>query len=232
MIRHTVAVVLPALNEAGCVESVVRDFVREGARVVVVDNGSTDETGKTAERAGAEVVYETRRGYGSACLAGLSHLTSQPPGIVVFADCDGTLDPQDIHNLIKPIESGNADLVLGRRARVEHGAMPISQTFGNALTCFLLRVLYGLAIRDIPPYRAGRWSFLERLKLSEKTYGFPIETVALAARMCGRVEEVDVAYRVRAWGESKVAGSLSTAVQAGMTMIALVIALRFRKRPF
>jgi glycosyltransferase involved in cell wall biosynthesis len=230
MSRETVAVVLPALNEAACVEPVVHGFIREGARVIVVDNGSTDGTAQAAQRAGAEVVYENVRGYGSACLAGLSHLISQPPQIVVFADCDGTLDPQEIHNLIKPIESGHADLVLGRRARVERGALPIYQTFGNALACFLLHIFYGLTISDIPPYRASRWSLLQRLALSERNYGFPIETVALAARGGGRIEKVDVAYRLRAAGESKVTGSLSTALRAGVTMIALVLALRFRKQ--
>jgi glycosyltransferase involved in cell wall biosynthesis len=230
MNEGSVAVVLPALNEAGCVEAVVRGFMREGARVIVVDNGSTDGTGQAAKLAGAEVVYENERGYGSACLAGLSHLTAQPPHIVVFADCDGTLDPQEIHNLTKPIESGDADLVLGRRVRVERGALPVHQTVGNAFTCFLLHIFYGLTISDIPPYRASRWSFLERLGLSERNYGFPIETVALAARVGGRIEEVDVAYRLRASGESKVAGSLSTALRAGATMVGLVLALRFRKQ--
>ncbi len=114
MTGHQVAVILPALNEAQAVEAVVEGFLREGMRVIVVDNGSTDGTGPTAARAGAEVVYEKTRGYGSACLAGLSYLTPHSPSIVVFADCDGTLDPHDIRRLIAPIESGAADVVLGR----------------------------------------------------------------------------------------------------------------------
>jgi glycosyltransferase involved in cell wall biosynthesis len=231
MNRSTVAVILPALNEISCVEKVVEAFLREGTRVIVVDNGSNDGTGQAAQRAGAEVVYEKIRGYGSACLAGLSYLTSHPPQIVVFADCDGTLDPHDIRNLIAPIASGDADLVLGRRARVERGALPTHQKLGNTMACFLLQTFYGLAIRDIPPYRAGRWAFVTELGLSEKTYGLPIETVALAARRGGIVKEVEVTYRSRTTGRSKVAGSLSASMLAGVTMITLLITLRFRRQP-
>jgi len=101
-----VAVILPALNEIECVKQTVEGFLREGTRVVLVDNGSTDGTGEAAEKLGAEVVYESKRGYGNACLAGLSHVTSQPPSIVVFADCDGTQDSEEIEKLTAPVEAG------------------------------------------------------------------------------------------------------------------------------
>jgi len=229
MIEQEVAVILPALNEAGCVEAVVHGFLSEGVRVIVVDNGSTDGTQQIANRAGAEVVSEKLRGYGIACLTGLSYLKSKPPSIVVFADCDGTLNPHEIHRLIAPIQSGKADLVLGRRVRVEKGAMPPHQKLGNRVACILLGALYGLSVNDIPPYRALRWSFLDRLTLSEKTYGFPVETVAVAARLGCRIAEVDVDYRARLGGKSKVAGSIMASVRAGSTMVALLISIRFRR---
>lgn len=228
MNRNTVAVILPALNEVSCVRRVVEDFLHEGTRVVVVDNGSTDGTGRVAEKAGAEVVYEEAEGYGNACLAGLSYLSTTPPEIVVFADCDGTLDANDLWRLVDPINSGDADLVLGRRARVERGSLPMHQRFGNTIACFLFGILYGLSIRDIPPYRAANWSFMERLGLSQRTCGLPVETVALTALRNGRIKEVDVSYRVRIGGRSKVAGSFSGAIKAGGTMLSLLIGLWFR----
>jgi glycosyltransferase involved in cell wall biosynthesis len=224
-----VAVILPALNEIECVKQTVAGFLREGTRVVLVDNGSTDGTGEAAEKAGAEVVYENKRGYGNACLAGLSHLTSRPPSIVVFADCDGTQDSEEIENLVAPVESGKADLVLGRRVPVEQGALAIHQKIGNGVVSFMLRRLYGLAVRDISPYRAVRWSFIRQLRLSERTYGFPIEMVVLAARKGGRVEEVDITYRRRAGGRSKVAGSLTASLRAGGIMITVLISFWYRR---
>ena len=225
-----VAVILPALNEIGCVEQVVDGFLHEGTRVILVDNGSSDGTAQAAQKAGAEVVYESKRGYGNACLAGLSYLTGRPPSIVVFADCDGTLESAEIRNMIAPVESGNVDLVLGRRVRIERGALPIHQKVGNVVACFILQWFYGLTIRDIPPYRAARWSFLRQLNLSEKTYGFPVETVALAARKGGRIAEVDVTYRRRLGGRSKVAGSLTASLRAGMSMFTVLISLRYGRR--
>jgi glycosyltransferase involved in cell wall biosynthesis len=230
MIGREVAVILPALNEESSVATVVSGFRSEGARVLVVDNGSTDGTVRAALHAGAEVVREKKQGYGNACLKGISYLESRPPEIAVFADCDGTLEPHDLGNLISPIEIGTADLVLGRRVHVEKGALPMHQRFGNAIALVMLRVLYGLAVSDIPPYRAVRWSFLSQLGLSERTYGLPIETVASAARRNGRVEEVGVTYRRRLGGESKVAGSLRTSIRAGWSMLSLLVVLRFRKR--
>ncbi len=225
-----VAVILPALNEIECVKQVVDGFLREGTRVVVVDNGSSDGTAQAAEKAGAEVVYENKRGYGSACLAGLSYLTARPPSIVVFADCDGAQESAEIRNIIAPIESGTADFVLGRRVPVERGALSIHQRAGNAFVCFILQRLYGLTVKDISPYRAVRWSFIKQLRLSEKTYGFPIEMVVLAVRKGGRVEEVDATYRRRAGGRSKVTGSLTASLHAGVTMITVLISLRYGRK--
>jgi len=148
---------------------------------------------------------------------------------VVFADCDGTLDPLELFDLIAPIERGNADLVLGRRIRAERGALPLHQRLGNFAACFLLRVLYGVVVNDIPPYRAMRWTFITRLGLSDRTYGFPIETLALTAKNGGKVVEVNVSYRCRFSGESKVTGSLSATLRAALKMMIVPIRLRFRR---
>lgn len=222
--------ILPALNEVECVKQVVEGFLREGTRVVVVDNGSTDGTAQAAEKAGAEVVHENRRGYGNACLAGLSYLNARPPSIVVIADCDGSQDSAEIRRLTAPVESGTADLVLGRRVPVERGALAFHQRVGNAVVSFMLRRLFGVNLRDISPYRAVRWSFLRDLQLSERTYGFPIEMVVLTVLEGGRVEELDVTQRRRGGGQSKVTGSITASLNAGITMITVLIYLRFRRK--
>src|SRR5207247_11445324 len=85
--------------------------------VVGVDNGSTGRTAGAARRAGVTVVSEPRRGYGSACLAGLAHLSPDPPAIVAFLDADLSDDPRQLPELLGPLLEGRADLVIGSRAR-------------------------------------------------------------------------------------------------------------------
>lgn len=224
-----VAVVLPALDEEGAVAEVVRGFRAAGARVVVVDNGSADATAARAREAGAEVVREPRRGYGSAVLAGIARLRADPPDVVAFADCDGTIDPADLAALVAPVAAGDADLALGRRAAIEPGAMPLHQRAGNAVAAALLNEVHGLAVRDIPPLRAARWELVAELDLAHPTYGLPVETLARAAQAGARVVEVDVAHRRRAAGESKVAGTWTGAIRAGFVMLALTVTLAFRR---
>lgn len=223
----TVAVVLPALDEELAVEGVVRGFLPHADRVVVVDNGSSDRTSELASKAGAEVVLEPRRGYGRALLSGIAHLRSDPPDVVAFADCDATLDPSDLPRLVAALN--DADLALGRRALLEEGALPSHQKLGNDLACLGLRA-YGLRVRDVPPFRALRWSAMERLGLRETTYGLPIETLAMAARQRLRVKEIDVAYR-RRLGKSKVTGTLLGSVRATLVTASLLARLGLRRLP-
>lgn len=220
-----VALILPALDEEAAVERVVLGFRAYASRVVVVDNGSADRTAEIAAKAGAEVVREPRRGYGRACLAGIAHLRASPPDVVAFADCDGTLDPADLPRLVAALEG--ADLVLGRRAHVQRGALPPHQRLGNRIACLGLRA-YGLRVRDVPPFRALKWSAVERLRLREPTYGLPVETLAMAARRGMRVNEVDAAYRQRV-GQSKVTGTFAGSAKAALVMGSLLVRLRFRR---
>lgn len=225
-----VAVVLPALDEEGAVAGVVRGFRATGARVLVVDNGSGDATAERALAAGAEVVREPRRGYGAAVLAGLARLREDPPDVVAFADCDGTIDPTDLARLVAPLARGEADLALGRRAFAERGALPIHQRAGNAVAAALLREAHGVEARDVPPFRAARWDLVRELDLAHPTYGLPVETLARAAQAGARIVEVDVAYLRRAAGTSKVSGNLWAAARAGLVMLHVTLALALRRR--
>src|SRR5687768_10490099 len=105
-----VAVVIPALDEAGSLSGVIADLPPTVWRVVVADNGSTDGTPEVARKAGAEVVHAARRGYGSAVLAGIAALAADPPDVVVILDGDHADRPDLLPRLVDPIVGDRADL--------------------------------------------------------------------------------------------------------------------------
>ena len=186
------------------------------SRVVVVDNGSTDETAAVARISGAEVVTELRRGYGSACLAGLEHLQDSPPEFVVILDADHADDPSFLPGFIELLEAGT-DMVLSTRTRggAEPGALTTVQRAGNLLQTTALRFRFGLRLTDMGPMRAIRWDVLQRLDMQDVTWGWNIEMACKAARAGLCIEEVPVTYRCRRQGTSKISGSLVGAARAG-----------------
>ena len=185
--------------------------------LVVVDNGSTDATAEVARRAGATVVSEPRRGYGAACLAGLAHLRRDPPEIVAFLDADGSDDPGELPEVLRPILERRADLVIGSRTRGAHepGSLSPVQRFGNGLATSLLHGAFGFRFSDLGPFRAIRWDALERLGMRDRDYGWTVEMQARALRAGLRCVEVPVRYRRRRLGKSKVSGTLRGATGAG-----------------
>jgi glycosyltransferase involved in cell wall biosynthesis len=209
-------VVIPALDEAGAIAEVVRRVPADlAADVVVVDNGSSDGTAEAAAAAGARVVREPRRGYGHACLAGVA--ASPDAAVLVFIDGDGSMPPEEIGTLIAPIAEGRADLVCGSRtARREPGSMPSHQALGNRLALLLLRRLHGVRLTDLGPYRAVRGDLLRGLGMRPSRFAWPAEMLARAARRDARILEVEVGYRRRSAGASKVGGSLRGSLGAGL----------------
>jgi hypothetical protein len=144
---------------------------------------------------------------------------------VLFADCDGTLSPEESGSLLGPLRRGEADLVLGTRVQVERGALPCHQRVGNRLVCLMLRTLHGVRVRDLSPFRAVRWELIERLALRETTYGHGVELIIAANRAQARMVEREVSYRKRVTGRSKVAGSPLAALRAGALMLLLCLRL-------
>lgn len=216
-----VAVVIPALDEEASLPLVLRDLFavpQEGftlGPVVVVDNGSRDRTPQVARDGGAVVVDEPRRGYGSACLAGLAHLIQDPPDVVVILDADYSDHPQELPRLLGPILAGEADLVMGERvSQAERGALLPQQRWGNALATALIARSTGHRYVDMGPFRALRWTSLQALQLEDPTWGWNVEMQLKALYRGVRVREVPVAYRPRV-GRSKISGTVRGTVKAG-----------------
>ena len=216
-----VAVIIPALNEEESIGMVVRAIPPLATRVIVVDNGSTDRTAEEARGAGAIVIREERKGYGYACLRGMMEIGDA--GIVVFLDGDYSDFPEEMGLLVAPIAEGRADLVIGSRirGRRERGALPPQAVLANILFSRVLRLLCGLRVTDIGPFRAIRSDRLLSLDMREGTYGWTIEMMVKAARRNLRVVEVPVSYRRRI-GRSKVSGSLRASLRAGARIICTI----------
>ena len=214
-------VIIPALNEAGCIgELVAAALAQPINEVIVVDNGSTDDTAGAARRAGAQVVREARRGYGYACAAGCA-AADPGSGALVFLDGDFSFAPGEMPRLLAPLQAGIADLVLGSRARgsIERGSMPAPQRFGNWLVARLMQRMYGLPVTDLGPYRAVRRELLETLDMREMTFGWPTEMIVKAARRRARIVEAPVSYRSRRSGRSKVSGTVRGTLLAGYVIL-------------
>lgn len=190
------------LDEADAIGSVVR-AMPDGYRAIVVDNGSTDGSGALAADAGALVVTEPVRGFGSACWAGLQAATAD---IVCFMDGDGSLDPAHLPEVVAPVLADEADLVMGRRV-AERGAWPAHARLANRALAFELRRRNGTRLHDLGPMRAMRRSALIELGMEDRRFGWPLEMVVKAQAAGWRVAEVDVPYRERE-GRSKVTGTL------------------------
>jgi glycosyltransferase involved in cell wall biosynthesis len=220
-----IAVIIPALNEAGNIHHLVTEVLATApVTVIVVDNGSSDATAAEARSAGAQVVYEPRRGYGYACAAGVA---AGEADILVFLDGDYSSLPEELPTILAPLLAGEADLVLGSRYRghIAAGAMPLHQRFGNWLVARLMSWLYGLAVTDLGPYRAIRSPLLQSLQMQEMTYGWPTEMMTKAARQGARIVEVPVSFHKRRMGRSKVSGTVRGTILA--TWYILGVTLRY-----
>jgi glycosyltransferase involved in cell wall biosynthesis len=219
-----VDVIIPALNEEKALPRVLVEIPRPPVRrIIVADNGSTDRTAAAAREHGAEVVREPERGYGAACLRALGHLAGDPPDIVVFLDGDYSDHPGELLSLIDPIRAGEADMVIGSRARgrQERGALSPQQRVGNAVACRVLRLVYGVTYTDLGPFRAIRWETLQALGMQDRNYGWTVEMQIKAAKRDVAYREVPVSYRQRT-GVSKVSGTIRGSLGAGAKILWLL----------
>jgi len=215
----SVAVVIPTFNEAESIGSVVAELPRESVdRIIVVDGGSTDGTQDRARGAGADVIA-VGRGYGLACLTGAR--AADGADIIVFMDGDGADDPATIAALIAPLRAGDYDFVIASRARGERepGSMASHQVLAGLVAGRLTKLLYGVRYTDMCAFRAIRRDTLMALGMRELTYGWNLEMQMRVARAGLRVLELPVGYRRRIGGQSKVAGSLTGSIKAGLKIM-------------
>ncbi len=215
-----ISVIIPALNEAESIGHVVGSMPWDRiAECIVVNNGSTDETGLVAQMAGARVIASPR-GYGAAMWAGVQ--AAQPNSdIFVFMDGDGADNTADMAKLLAPVESGEADFVLGSRLRGirEPGSLLTSQIFASYLISALVKLLYGFKYTDMASFRVIRRSALESLDMQERTFGWNLEMQIKAVQKKLRVQELPVNYRCRIGGVSKVSGNLRASMLAATRIL-------------
>lgn len=215
---RTIAVIIPALNEEKAIGKVIADIPGWVDRIVVADNGSSDDTPRVARDAGAEVVDEPERGYGAACLAGMAHC--QDMDIIVFMDGDYSDYPDDLGKLVSPILEGRCDFVIGSRAtgHAEQGSLTPQQQFGNWLACKLMNFFWRSCYTDLGPFRAIDTRALERLHMQDRNFGWTVE-MQIKATLAGlATDEVPVRYRARI-GKSKISGTVKGTVLAGYTIL-------------
>jgi len=225
-----VSVIIPTRNEAQAIGRVLGDLPADFAtEVIVVDNNSNDGTPEIASRMGARVISEARRGYGRACLTGLA--CASAPDVVVFLDGDYSDRPAELPLLLAPIAEGRADITIGSRfgGKSNPGALPWHQSFGNRLAAGLIRLLYGVKISDLGPFRAARADMLRALALEETTYGWAVEMIVKGAIAGFRIVEVSVSYYPRI-GKSKISGTVKGTVGAAWFILSRIVRYSFRRR--
>jgi len=215
------AIVIPAFNEEESVGLVIKhipDEFREN--IIVADNGSVDRTAEVARAAGATVVNAPRRGYGSACLAGIEEATKRSPEFYIFLDSDFSDYPEDMRVLVGKLLTDNLDLVIGSRMQglAEPGALLPQARLGNRLATALLALRYGYRFTDLGPFRVIRASALEKIQMCDPDFGWTMEMQIKALRFGLRVGEVPVRYRKRI-GKSKITGTLKGTILAGYKIL-------------
>jgi glycosyltransferase involved in cell wall biosynthesis len=212
---------------------VLADIPREWVRdIIVCNNASTDDTAAVARKAGAVVVDQPQKGYGSACLKGMEYIQARPeseqPDIVVFLDGDYSDHPEELPEVVRPIIEGDKDLVIGSRAigDLERGAMMPQQIFGNWLATSLIKLFYRYHFTDLGPFRAIKWPKLLEIQMEDPNFGWTVEMQVKAAKYKLSYAEVPVSYRRRV-GVSKVSGTVKGSILAGHKILWTIFKLLY-----
>jgi len=222
-----VDVIIPAFDEEQSIGKVVRGIPKHLVRnIVVVNNNSSDNTAKVAEESGAVVLTENKQGYGWACMKGIHYIIEKHGNddIIAFMDGDFSDYGEQLELVVRPIADEGFDMVIGSRllGKKEKGSMTLPQVFGNRLSAFLLKTLYGKKFTDLGPMRAMKADKLMALDMREMRYGWTVEMQLKAAKRNYKIREVPVDYRKRI-GHSKVSGTVKGTLLAGYRILYTII---------
>ena len=224
-----VFVLIPALNEEESIGRVLHDIPKDVVtEIVVISNGSTDNTETAAKSHGATVLTETKKGYGHALMKGVHYISPMNPDIIVFLDGDYSDYPEEIPKVIRPIIEEDFDLVIGSRVLGKHekGALLPQARFGNWLSTRLIKLFWKYRFTDLGPFRAVKFDKFRELNMKELTYGWTVEMQIKAAKKKYNVTEVPVNYRKRI-GQSKVTGTIGGSVKAGVGILRTIFSSLF-----
>lgn len=218
-----IVVIIPAVNEEESITNVLQDIPGFVDEIIVVDNGSSDNTAKIARENGATVLTENERGYGAACLKGIELIKSKNYDIVVFLDGDYSDHPEEMNLIMKPIINDDYDMVIGSRmiGHRQKGAMLPQALFGNWLAAFLIKLFWKYKFTDLGPFRAIKYVSLMKLNMADRNFGWTVEMQIKAAKQKLKCTEVPVSYRKRI-GTSKVTGTLSGTIKASYKILYLI----------
>jgi len=224
-----IVVIIPAFNEEKSLPNVIHDIPDFVDEIIVVNNGSTDNTSEVAIKAGATVLFENEKGYGAACLTGIKYISNLNCDVVVFIDGDYSDHPEEMNMLVNPIINNNYDFVIGSRiiGKREKGAMLPQAIFGNWLASFLIKIFWDYKFTDLGPFRAIRFLSLKELNMQDRNFGWTVEMQIKAAKKKLRTNEVPVSYRKRI-GQSKVTGTLGGTVKASVKILYLIFISLFK----
>ncbi|MEM1171645.1 MAG: glycosyltransferase family 2 protein [Cyanobacteria bacterium P01_H01_bin.35] len=219
MLLDKIFVIIPVLNEESTITNVIKSLQFYGlTKIMVVDNGSTDNSVEKSINAGAEVIREPIAGYGRACWHGIQHIPLNCDWIL-FCDGDGSDDLKQLPKFLSATNKYN--LILGNRRATKAGryAMTPVQNFGNKLATFLIGLGWGYWYQDLGPLRLIRKSSLERIRMRDRGFGWTVEMQARAIECGLKISEIPVGYRPRQGGRSKISGTVKGSFQAGTIIL-------------
>lgn len=221
MSDQIIKVVIPAQNEERAIGKVISEIPDWVSEVIIADNGSTDKTAEVAREHDATVVSIPEAGYGRACLGGIAAAGTYD--ILVFLDGDASDYPEDMNLLVGPIRDGKADMVIGSRVlgKLEKGSLTPQQRFGNALACWLIKLVWKHKYTDLGPFRAISKEGLEKLDMQAPTFGWTVEMQIRALKQGLRCQDVPVRYRKRI-GKSKISGTVKGVIMAGVYILGTI----------